>query len=123
MLARATTLSVELATTITPGYEALVFKATRGIEDIYELTYIRKGWEPLPGHRVRDGAARCAGRDHRLSAHRHGSHRAPHDGGIAGCTPRRTSATRCTRRAADFDEYLVKPVDLDLLRTWLRSRG
>ena len=123
VVARAKALSVELGTPITPGFEALVFKAARGIEDIYELTYIRKGWEPLPGHRVRDGAARCAGRDHRLSAHRHGSHRAPHAGGIAGCTPRRTSATRCTRRAADFDEYLVKPVDLDLLRTWLRSRG
>jgi hypothetical protein len=32
----------ELATPITPGFEALVFKASRGIEDIYELTYIRK---------------------------------------------------------------------------------
>jgi CheY-like chemotaxis protein len=25
-------------------------------------------------------------------------------------------------RAAGFDEYLVKPVDVDRLRVWLRSR-
>jgi PAS domain S-box-containing protein len=42
VIARAATLSVELATTITPGFEALAFKASRGIEDKYELTYIRK---------------------------------------------------------------------------------
>ena len=42
LIARAKALSVELGTTITPGFEALVFKASRGIEDIYELTYIRK---------------------------------------------------------------------------------
>jgi PAS domain S-box-containing protein len=42
LIARAKALSVELATQITPGFEALVFKASRGIEDIYELTYIRK---------------------------------------------------------------------------------
>jgi PAS domain S-box-containing protein len=42
MIARAKVLSVELGTPITPGFEALVFKASRGIEDIYELTYIRK---------------------------------------------------------------------------------
>src|SRR3954464_6376030 len=34
--------------TITPGFEALVFKASRGIEDIYELTYIRKDGSRLP---------------------------------------------------------------------------
>src|SRR5688500_2068558 len=39
VIARAEALSVELGTPITPGFEALVFKATRGIEDIYELTY------------------------------------------------------------------------------------
>src|SRR2546423_13620623 len=33
VIVRARTLSVELATTITPGFEALVFKASRGIED------------------------------------------------------------------------------------------
>jgi hypothetical protein len=40
VIARAKALSVELNTPITPGFEALVFKASRGIEDIYELTYI-----------------------------------------------------------------------------------
>jgi PAS domain S-box-containing protein len=42
VIARAEALSLELGTPITPGFEALVFKASRGIEDIYELTYIRK---------------------------------------------------------------------------------
>src|SRR5665213_3902679 len=42
LIARAKALSVELATPITPGFEALVFKASRGIEDIYELAYLRK---------------------------------------------------------------------------------
>jgi PAS domain S-box-containing protein len=48
MVARAKALSVELATPITPGFEALVFKASRGIEDIYELTYIRKDGSRFP---------------------------------------------------------------------------
>ncbi|NTW98857.1 MAG: PAS domain S-box protein [Geobacteraceae bacterium] len=48
VIARARTLSVELATPITPGFEALVFKASRGIEDIYELTYIRKDGSRFP---------------------------------------------------------------------------
>src|SRR3990172_9129313 len=39
VIARAVVLSREMSTTITPGFEALVFKATRGIEDNYELTY------------------------------------------------------------------------------------
>jgi len=42
LILRAAALSSELGTTITPGFEALVFKAKRGIEDIYELTYIRR---------------------------------------------------------------------------------
>lgn len=42
VVARAKELSEELGTSIKPGFEALVFKASRGIEDIYELTYIRK---------------------------------------------------------------------------------
>jgi PAS domain S-box-containing protein len=46
--ARAQALSVELATTITPGFEALAFKASRGIEDIYELTYICKDGSRFP---------------------------------------------------------------------------
>src|SRR6195952_3892500 len=48
LIARAEALSAELATPITPGFEALVFKASRGIEDIYELTYIRKDGSRLP---------------------------------------------------------------------------
>ncbi|MDQ0740439.1 two-component system cell cycle sensor histidine kinase PleC [Pseudomonas sp. W4I3] len=42
LITRAAALSLEFDTPITPGFEALVFKASRGIEDIYELTYIRK---------------------------------------------------------------------------------
>ena len=48
MIARAEALSLELGTPITPGFEALVFKASRGIEDIYELTYIRKDGSRFP---------------------------------------------------------------------------
>jgi signal transduction histidine kinase len=48
VIARAEELSVELGTKITPGFEALVFKASRGIEDIYELTYIRKDGSRFP---------------------------------------------------------------------------
>jgi PAS domain S-box-containing protein len=48
VVARAKALSVELSTPITPGFEALVFKASRGIEDIYELTYIRKDGSRFP---------------------------------------------------------------------------
>jgi len=48
VIARAKELSVELGTPITPGFEALVFKASRGIEDIYELTYIRKDGSRFP---------------------------------------------------------------------------
>ncbi len=48
VVARAKALSVELGTPITPGFDALVFKAKRGIEDIYELTYIRKDCSRFP---------------------------------------------------------------------------
>jgi PAS domain S-box-containing protein len=48
VIARAEALSAELETAIAPGFEALVFKASRGIEDIYELTYIRKDGSRLP---------------------------------------------------------------------------
>jgi len=48
VIARASSLSVELDTPITPGFEALVFKASRGIEDIYELNYIRKDGTRFP---------------------------------------------------------------------------
>ena len=48
LIVRAKALSVELETAIAPGFEALVFKASRGIEDIYELTYIRKDGTRVP---------------------------------------------------------------------------
>ena len=48
VIARAKALSAELGTKITPGFEALVFKASRGIEDIYELTYIRQDGSRFP---------------------------------------------------------------------------
>ena len=48
VLARAKALSLELDTVISPGFEALAFKASRGIEDIYELTYICKDGSRFP---------------------------------------------------------------------------
>ncbi len=46
--ARAEALSAELATPILPGFEALAFKASRGIEDIYDLTYVCKDGSRFP---------------------------------------------------------------------------
>jgi PAS domain S-box-containing protein len=46
--ARAEALSTEFNTSIAPGFEALVFKGLRGIEDIYELTYVRKDGSRFP---------------------------------------------------------------------------
>jgi PAS domain S-box-containing protein len=48
VMARAQALSLELGTPVAPGFEALAFKASRGIEDIYELTYIRKDGGRFP---------------------------------------------------------------------------
>jgi len=48
VITRAEALSRELGAMIKPGFEALVFKASRGIEDIYELTYIRKDGSRFP---------------------------------------------------------------------------
>ena len=48
VIARAAQLSVEADTVIKPGFEALAFKASRGIEDIYELTYICKDGSRIP---------------------------------------------------------------------------
>jgi len=48
VMARAQALSLELGTPITPGFEALAFKASRKIEDSYELTYIRKDGSRFP---------------------------------------------------------------------------
>ncbi|MEO7391803.1 MAG: ATP-binding protein [Ramlibacter sp.] len=46
--ARAQALTEELGTEIAPGFEALAFKASREIEDIYELTYMRKDGSRFP---------------------------------------------------------------------------
>jgi signal transduction histidine kinase/ActR/RegA family two-component response regulator len=48
VMARAQALSLELGEAINPGFEALAFKASRGIEDIYELTYICKDGSRFP---------------------------------------------------------------------------
>ncbi len=48
VMARARALTLELGTEIAPGFEALAFKASRGIEDIYELTYICKDGSRFP---------------------------------------------------------------------------
>jgi len=48
VMARAEALSLELGTTIMPGFEALAFKASRGIDDTYDLTYICKDGSRFP---------------------------------------------------------------------------
>jgi PAS domain S-box-containing protein len=48
LIHRAASLSTEFGTTISPGFETLVYKAVRGIEDIYELTYIRADGTRFP---------------------------------------------------------------------------
>lgn len=45
---RAAALSKDNAAPIAPNFETLVYKAARGIEDIYELTYIRKDKSRFP---------------------------------------------------------------------------
>jgi signal transduction histidine kinase/CheY-like chemotaxis protein len=46
--ARARALSLELAIPIAAGFEAMSFKASRGVEDIHELTYVRKDGSRFP---------------------------------------------------------------------------
>ena len=88
VIARAKALSVEFGTPITPGFEALVFKASRGIEDIYELTYIRKGSAAASRRSCR--SRRCATRRTRSSA----------TCSSAPTTPRASRPKRrCSRRA------------------------
>jgi PAS domain S-box-containing protein len=48
VIARAAALSLEFGTTIAPGFGALAFKASRGIEDECDLTYIRKDGQRIP---------------------------------------------------------------------------
>jgi signal transduction histidine kinase/ActR/RegA family two-component response regulator len=48
LIARAKSLSDEFGTPVAPGFEALVCKAARGVEDICELTYVCKDGRRLP---------------------------------------------------------------------------
>jgi PAS domain S-box-containing protein len=65
IVARAAALSAELGTAIQPGFEAMVYKANRGIEDIYELTYIRADKTRFPAlvsvTALRDAAGKVIG--------------------------------------------------------------
>ena len=71
VIARAKVLSLELGTGIAPGFEALVFKASRGIEDIYELTYIRKDGSRFPAVVSVTALRDDRWRNHRLSVNWH----------------------------------------------------
>ena len=68
VVARAQALSAELGTPITPGFEALVFSASRGIEDIYESDLHPQRRQPISGRGVSHRAARREERHHRISA-------------------------------------------------------
>jgi PAS domain S-box-containing protein len=48
LISLAYELSVEFGVTIEPGFQALVYKASRGIEDTYEVTKIRKDGSRFP---------------------------------------------------------------------------
>ncbi len=48
LIARANALSLEFGTPIAPGFDAVVFRASRGIEDVYELTKVRKDGSRFP---------------------------------------------------------------------------
>ena len=48
VIERAKMLSLEFGTPIAPGFDALVFKAARRIEDVYELTKVRKDGTRFP---------------------------------------------------------------------------
>jgi PAS domain S-box-containing protein len=48
VIERSSELSLEFSTQVKPGFESLVYKASRGIEDIYELTKIRKDGSRFP---------------------------------------------------------------------------
>ena len=92
LIARARALSIELSTTITPGFEALVFKASRGIEDIYELTYIRKDGSRFPAVVSVTALRDAQRRHHRLPADRHRQHCA--QAGRSGAEEARSAPAR-----------------------------
>ncbi|OYO31940.1 PAS domain-containing hybrid sensor histidine kinase/response regulator [Janthinobacterium sp. PC23-8] len=64
-IVRAAALSQQFDTPISPGFEALVYKASRGIEDSYELTYVRKDGSRFPAivsvTALRDGSQAIIG--------------------------------------------------------------
>ena len=70
VMARAKALSIEHETPISPGFESLVFKASRGIEDIYELTYIRKDGDRVPAIVSVTALRDEKGCDYRVPSHR-----------------------------------------------------
>ncbi|QDM15509.1 PAS domain-containing protein [Tardiphaga sp. vice352] len=76
LIARAKALSVELATPITPGFEAPGVQGLARDRGHLRIDLYPQGWKPIPGRGVGHGAARRAGRYHRLSAHWHRQHRA-----------------------------------------------
>jgi len=49
LMLRARSLSQELGVPIAPGFQALTFKASRDIEDVYELSHVRKDGSRFPG--------------------------------------------------------------------------
>ena len=46
--ARAHALSAELGASVEPGFEALAFRASRGVDDVFELTKVRKDGSRFP---------------------------------------------------------------------------
>ena len=78
VIARAKALSLELGAQITPGFEALVFKASRGRHLRTDLH--PQGWKPLSGGRIGYGAARRSWRSHWLSVDWHRQYRAQEAG-------------------------------------------
>lgn len=48
LVMRAAALSADAGDSVAPGLDALIFKASQGIEDIYELTYLRKDGSHFP---------------------------------------------------------------------------
>lgn len=52
MIARADQLSAEFATTVAPDFGSLIYKASRGIEDHYDLDCVRKDGRRFPVHTI-----------------------------------------------------------------------
>ena len=48
LTAQAHALRADMGVTLQPGFQALVYKAARGIEAVYDLTYVRKDGTRMP---------------------------------------------------------------------------